>query len=277
MDAKKIKVFVADVDGTLRSFKKRLPGEVLTSAFEEMHKRGYVLGIASGRPLWQHVRDHYEEWGLSFQFDFLMGMNGGEIWTKKTNETKEYSPLTKDQLKKIILALKNEKGVNPFVYREGMELAKKVDDEMIRSGKMHGCLIKEASDVSELYSEQTGKILYRCDSKEIALHIDEIGRNIDPEIAAFRTGPQLVEFQNKCISKGSGIAQFCKDNGYTLDEVIGFGDAENDIEMLKVVGWSVAVKDAMKEVKEVVDDITAYNADEDGVGHYLWDHILNKD
>lgn len=277
MDAKKIKVFVADVDGTLRSLTKRIPGEITTSAFEEMHKRGYVLGIASGRPLWQHVRDHYKEWGLSFQFDFLMGMNGGEIWTKKTNETKEYSPLTKEQLKKIVLSLNKEEGTDPFVYREGMELARFITDEMIESGKRHDSVIKAVENESELYSEETAKILYRCDSVDIALHIEELGKKIDPEIACFRTGPELVEFQNKNISKGSGITQFCKDNGYTLDEVIGFGDAENDIEMLKIVGWSVALKEGMEGAKKAADDLTAYTATEDGVGHYLWDHILNKD
>lgn len=276
MDFKNIKVFVADVDGTLRSRNKMYPGEITTSAFEQMHKDGYILGIASGRPLWQHVKDHYKEWGLSFQFDFLMGMNGGEIWTKKTNETKQYKPLSCEQLKKIVLNLNKEKGTDPFVYREGMELARFVNDEMIASGKRHDTIIQSVKDETELYSEPTAKILYRCDSADIALHIEEIGRKIDPQIACFRTGPELVEFQNKDISKGSGITTYCKDNGFTLDEVIGFGDAENDIEMLKVVGWSVALKDGMEEAKKVADDITLFDAGDDGVGHYLWDHILNK-
>lgn len=276
MDFKNIKVFVADVDGTLRSRNKMYPGEITTSAFEQMHKDGYILGIASGRPLWQHVKDHYKEWGLSFQFDFLMGMNGGEIWTKKTNETKQYKPLSCEQLKKIVSTLNKEKGTDPFVYREGMELARFVNDEMIASGKRHDTIIQSVKDEAELYSEPTAKILYRCDSVDIALHIEEIGRKIDPQIACFRTGPELVEFQNKDISKGSGITTYCKDNGFTLDEVIGFGDAENDIEMLKVVGWSVALKDGMEEAKKVADDITLFDAGDDGVGHYLWDHILNK-
>lgn len=273
---KKFKVFVADVDNTLRSREKRIPGQKTISAFEEMHKQGYILGIASGRPLWQHLKDHHKEWKMSFQFDFLIGMNGGEIWTKSTNETKKYSPLTKEQLKKIVLTLNKESGTDPFVYREGLELARYINDEMLESGKRHGNIIEAVSDESELYAEETAKILYRCDTEEIAIHIEELGKQIDPEIACFRTGPELVEFQNKSISKGSGIIQFCNDNNIPLDEVIAFGDAENDIEMLKAAGWSVAVSDAMDDVKEIVDDITEYSCGEDGVGHYLWDHVIKK-
>lgn len=273
---KKIRVFVADVDGTLRSRTKRIPGKVTTSAFEEMHKQGYIIGIASGRPLWQHLKDHYKEWKLSFQFDFLIGMNGGEIWTKETNETKTYNPLTVEQLKKIVTTLENEKNTDPFVYREGMELARYITDDMIASGQRHGNIIEAVSDISELYSEETGKILYRCDTEEDAIRIEEKGKLIDPDIACFRTGPELVEFQNKTVSKGSGIKQYCKDHNIPLEEVIGFGDAENDIEMLKAVGWSVALSDGMDDVKSITNDVTKYDSSNDGVGHYLWENIIQK-
>lgn len=61
-----------------------------------------------------------------------------------------------------------------------------------------------------------------------------------------------------------------------MKNVIAFGDAENDIAMLQTAGWSVALKNGMDDVKEIANDITSYPCDEDGVGHYLWDHVLNQ-
>ena len=85
-----------------------------------------------------------------------------------------------------------------------------------------------------------------------------------------------IEFQNKTVSKGSGIIQYCNDHNIPLDEVIGFGDAENDIEMLRAVGWSVALSDGMDDVKSITNDVTKYDSSNDGVGHYLWDNIIQK-
>lgn len=48
---KNFKVFVADVDGTLRSRTVRIPQKETIQAFEKMHQEGMIVGIASGRPL----------------------------------------------------------------------------------------------------------------------------------------------------------------------------------------------------------------------------------
>ena len=274
---KDIKVFVADVDGTLRSKKRTIPGPLTICAFEEMHKQGYILGLASGRPLWQSLKDHYKEWKLSIQFDFLIGMNGGEIWTKEDNQTNTYSPLTREQLKEIVTTFSKIQGTNPFIYRNNGELSRFIDDEIIQSGLRHSCRVDACSSDADLYAEETGKILYRCENEDIAIQLEHLGKEkFSPEIACFRTSPNLVELQNASISKGSGITTYCNTHGVDLKNVIAFGDAENDIQMLKAVGHSVALKDGMQAAKAIASDITKYEADDDGVGHYLWDNVIQQ-
>ncbi len=58
------------------------------------------------------------------------------------------------------------------------------------------------------------------------------------------------------------LEQECKD-------VTVFGDSVNDIEMFKVAGTSVAVSNALDEVKAVADVVLPYSNDEDGVARYL--------
>ena len=62
---------------------------------------------------------------------------------------------------------------------------------------------------------------------------------------------------------------------YHLDrsESIAFGDANNDIDMLKAVGTGVAMGNASEELKKVADDICGHVA-EDGIYHYCMEHQL---
>ncbi|RRS29918.1 MAG: haloacid dehalogenase [Epsilonproteobacteria bacterium (ex Lamellibrachia satsuma)] len=52
-------------------------------------------------------------------------------------------------------------------------------------------------------------------------------------------------------------------------EMTVFGDSINDIGMFKLAGTSVAVSNALDEVKEVADIILPHSNDEDGVARYL--------
>jgi len=53
------------------------------------------------------------------------------------------------------------------------------------------------------------------------------------------------------------------------DDVTVFGDSVNDIGMFKLAGTSVAVANALDEVKAVADVVLPHSNDEDGVAKYL--------
>ena len=53
------------------------------------------------------------------------------------------------------------------------------------------------------------------------------------------------------------------------DDVTVFGDSVNDIGMFKLAGTSVAVSNALDEVKAVADVVLPHSNDEDGVARYL--------
>lgn len=53
-----------------------------------------------------------------------------------------------------------------------------------------------------------------------------------------------------------------------LDEMIAFGDDENDFEILKNVGRGVAVANAIPVIRDIADDIAESN-NEDGVAKYI--------
>ena len=74
---------------------------------------------------------------------------------------------------------------------------------------------------------------------------------------------------------GKGMAAQKILDYYHLDrsESIAFGDANNDIDMLKAVGTGVAMGNASEELKKVADDVCGHVA-EDGIYHYCIEHQL---
>jgi hydroxymethylpyrimidine pyrophosphatase-like HAD family hydrolase len=64
-------------------------------------------------------------------------------------------------------------------------------------------------------------------------------------------------------SKASGVATLAGQLGISLTQVMAIGDNNNDLEMLSMVGWGVAMGHAPESVKQNAKAITASNA-EDG-------------
>ena len=96
--------------------------------------------------------------------------------------------------------------------------------------------------------------------------------NLGTVVHLYRSNDTLIELAPKSISKLSAI-NLLLGQDTCLKEVIAFGDNYNDIEMLKHVGYGVAVANGRDEVKVVADAITLANT-EDGVAHFIQQHLV---
>ena len=54
-----------------------------------------------------------------------------------------------------------------------------------------------------------------------------------------------------------------------MEEVLVFGDGENDLDMMRAAGVSVAMKNGSEEVRERADYVTERTNQEDGIMHFL--------
>ena len=67
-------------------------------------------------------------------------------------------------------------------------------------------------------------------------------------------GGGWLDFTNKGVDKGSALRYLARKQGFFLDEVLSFGDSENDIGMLKEAGYSYAMHTAKENVKACADE-----------------------
>jgi len=79
------------------------------------------------------------------------------------------------------------------------------------------------------------------------------------------TPPFFVEILSPNVHKGQGLHQLCQSLSVPLEEVIAFGDGDNDLEFIQMAGWGVAMKNARDGVKDKADEVAKWSNDEDGV------------
>jgi Cof subfamily protein (haloacid dehalogenase superfamily) len=88
-----------------------------------------------------------------------------------------------------------------------------------------------------------------------------------------RSFPTFLELLKTGVSKGEGLKAAMKHRGLAPQEVIAFGDEENDLPMFSAAGFSAAPKNAKENVKSAADVIYGSNAEE-GLAVFLEETFL---
>lgn len=111
------------------------------------------------------------------------------------------------------------------------------------------------------------KISLLAETNELEI-AKEILTKIDDNLLVAFSHPKYIEVTSKDISKYTGLLEYAKILNISLNEVIAFGDGENDIQMLQNVGLGVAMDNASDYVKRFAKDIAPHHL-EAGVAKYL--------
>jgi hydroxymethylpyrimidine pyrophosphatase-like HAD family hydrolase len=104
-----------------------------------------------------------------------------------------------------------------------------------------------------------------------SLH-DEIRRRMnsrfEDRINIIRSFPTFLELLKTGVSKGEGLKTAMKHRGLAPEQVISFGDEENDLSMFDVTGFSAAPESAKENVLNAADMVFGSNAEE-GLAAFL--------
>ena len=285
----KISVFAADIDGTLAGKGEQLM-PLTKAGLEKLHEQGIMVGLASGRPLDESTVEKGQFWGLNFDFDFAIGMNGGDLWAKETNEYTHYMQLDGQTIKEI-LEMIWDMDVNCIIYKNAYHHIKaKRMDNFLRESQQRNHSYIEIGSIDELSDGPTGKIevhlthdiedellrrikANKSDKWTYCITFDSRTMHLENDFINHVT----YEFMNPDLHKGVALKKYCEMKNIPLEETIAFGDQQNDFGLIQTAGWGVCLKNGCDECKQVAQAVTEYDVFNDGVGHYLEDHVFSKD
>ena len=86
---------------------------------------------------------------------------------------------------------------------------------------------------------------------------------------------EFVELAAPEVTKASGFALAAELLGVAVDRVVGFGDGENDVELLESVGYAVAVENAHDRVLSVAEFVCPRDSEE-GVAQVIESYLHSR-
>ena len=262
-----VKAVFFDIDGTLVNDRK----SVLKStkeAIKIVKEQGVLVGVATGRgPFF--VKDLMDDLDL----DFAVTYNGQYIFNK--DRVLFASPIDKGSLRQIISYAKaNQKeiamgtrqavvgsrimsfGLSPLSQLVSRFVPKFLTRTISNSfNRMVSKVVpQKEEDLLDLINQPVYQVLMLMtpeESNQAATELDHLKFT--------RSNPFAADIINQGNSKLEGIRRVGKEYGFDLNQVMAFGDSDNDLEMLAGVGMSVAMGNGSSSVKEVAKHITTSN------------------
>ena len=271
----KVTTIVADIDGTLVNKGESIM-PITKAALEKLHQEGVLLGLSTGRKINSSMFNRAKDWGLSFNFDVIIGMNGGQLWDKDHEEIESYYLLSTADIKEIIERM-SPLGLNVMIYEDDHMVTLHFDD-MIHASmqRNHIEVIVTDGDTDRLCVRPNYNVLFRFDPERTE-EVAAFAKTVDCErYHGIMTSPGIIEFMDPRVNKGMALHKYSERNNIPIDEIMAFGDMDNDKEMLKEAGWGVCLINGADDTKAVAQAITEYPCLEDGVGRYLETHWFNR-
>lgn len=262
----KYKLIAMDLDGTLNNDRKIIT-EKTKAALMAAQKAGIRLALASARPSPGLFKER-DILRLQDHNGILMSYNGGRIVDAATGKVLFETSMDLDETKQVLRQLESlpvtpilDDGVQFYVTdKNGF----KVDYEC-RNNNM---VCSEVGNLADFLTFAPIKILMSVEPAELKNVQKKIAEFLPESLTVVQTAAFYLEVIPKVINKGQGIRDICSVLGMDTAEVISFGDAENDIPMLRAAGMGVAMGNAAEPVKQAADMVTLSN-NEDGIAAAL--------
>ncbi|ARK24389.1 hydrolase Cof [Sporosarcina sp. P37] len=244
------KIVFFDLDGTLMNHDKTIL-ESTKQSLKALQDKGIYTVICTGRaPL-------MFQWLLEeLSFDSYISMNGQHA----VLEGKEiYSnPIEREILHQLTeLAHKNGHGLTYATF-----------ESFVTNADAHPFVQGGTSRLKIPYPPVDPQVYVHSDVNQVQIYSSpnemEEYMNVFKDYTFIRWDECSVDMLPNGASKAIGIQKMLEYLQIPVENSYAFGDGENDMEMIKTVGTGIAMDNAIPELKEIADFITASCA-EDGI------------
>lgn len=265
---KMYKLVVLDCDGTLINSKKEVTEKTI-SAIRRITKEGTKVMIASARPFYR-LKPIIEKLGLNTGDQYSIAFNGGLVTNNTETDTLLLEGFSTLEVKDII-SIGIDYNTNMFLYAKNAIYAG-CDDPIYR--KKNPDVNFNVVDLTKFDPSNITffKIAYVNIPEETKKLRAALPKHLFNNYEVSSSVPQFIEIVKKGITKARALELIESRIGIAPNEIIAFGDQDNDIPMLKHAGCAVAMGNSSDEVKALSSYVTGTN-DEDGVAQAI-DHFF---
>jgi hypothetical protein len=272
-----LKAIVLDMDGTLLNSEKIISPKTRAKLIEAQEK-GIKLVLASGRPI-QGLLEFAEELEMDKYEGFLVAYNGSLAYDVKTKEilhdqsfSMEFANKMLDHLTQFdIVTMVDQddyKYVNEAFFNYRGDVPKEFLNVVHYERNVGHFKICEVDDYSKIIDRPVNKILTLGRPAYLQENYKNLTEPFKEHVTNIFSTPYYLEFNPKGVEKGHTLEVFLSDLDIYPENVIAFGDGQNDRSIIEYAGVGVAMGNAAQEILDLADEVTLTN-DEDGIVEVL--------
>jgi len=248
---KGIKMIVTDLDGTFFRNDKTV-SDYTTDIFVKCRKNGIKLAFATARSSNTQIPVDL--------FDGFVKSNGAVVFAHNKIICDKSIPI---QLAQRVLVAADNAGISIVAQTNERHCAN------FNLKEVTGYLDGEIIDFNTIDFEPQKIFAFISNDREIEVLRSNLSNDLYMNIAR----DDVAMVMNKEALKSKAVAALADYWGIAQTEIVAFGDDINDIDLLKFSGVSVAVGNAVAEVREITHHICDTN-ENDGVAKWIEGHIL---
>lgn len=257
-----IKAVFFDVDGTLLSHELGMVPESTKKALMQLRRQGIKIFMATGR----HTTEFFDLPLEGLEFDGYIILNG-QICLDQDGEVLDQRAIHSEDVKKLLWEFE-KKEVPVMIIEKDRMYINKVNDRVRTAQQEISTSIPNIGKYQGDVISQFVIYLGEDEAKELLKSLSHCKMS--------RWNSYGFDIIPKEGGKVSGIEKILEHYGFGREEIMAFGDGENDMEMLKYAGIGVAMGNAEDEVKQCADYVTI-GVSEDGVQKALCHfHLLES-
>lgn len=261
-----IKLIGLDLDGTTLDENKEIRPRV-KAAIQKAIEKGIIVLPATGRQLSGIPQEFLSIPGVRY----ALTANGAMVYDLQEKE-ELYVDYFDKKLALSMIEYLNNKDILITMYQEGKGYTSKLDFtgyEEIISPKMLEYMkntrveVKSLAEVVKKNSNKIEKFSILFKDPDLRMKtLEEL--KVRQDNCTTSSIHMNLEINTITANKGASLVELAKKLGIRQSEIMAIGDGGNDAEMIKAVGFGVAMGNATEELKQLADYVTT-SCEEDGV------------
>ena len=251
-----IKLFLADVDGTLVTEKKELTAGAV-AAVHRLREAGIRFAITSGRP----PRGMAMLVGPLALDSLTAGFNGGVYVNSDLSvvETRTLDPAAARRTLQLI----QDHGIDAWVYTADAWLLRDPKAPHVDREQHTVQFPPEVVQDFDAALDHAVKIVGISDDLELVQRCEaDAQQALGHTVSAARSQPYYLDVTHPEANKGDVVHHLAQRYGIDPQEIATIGDQMNDTLMFKQSGLSIAMGNASKEVQALATHVTGSYNDE---------------
>jgi len=253
------KIVFFDVDGTITNHEDGIISNNTKVAIKTLKNNGLRVVAATGRPL--SMCGEISELGI----DTFITANGA--YAKHGQKVIHKVPMDKNVIQEVFeFAYRENQGLSFFTEDFSMNGVK--DTEILKALKETLSLNNYPAINQLIYNQEVYLMCLYATDETVEKYIHKF-----PHLTFKRWHPFVLNILQDEVSKSLAIIKVLQYFGIDKSEAIAFGDGENDIDMLELVGLGVAMGNGNEKLKKAADFVTKKSS-EDGIEFALKNYGL---